>query len=121
MAIPCIRNLEKLAAGVLGTPVLMTDAETGLTFVNITRNNAILDVVNNPLAVVAGDFYTINLLKNGIDTGRRFYSQAMASASAGRIAVGPIMLSPGNYSFLITQTAGVAAVFAIAVKFADTP
>ena len=120
MAVPCIRNLQKLAAGVIGTPVLMTDAETGLTFVNVTKGNAILDITDN-VAIIAGDFYTIELLKNGVDTGRRFYSQAMDPASAGRMAVGPIVLSPGNYSFLINQTAGVAAVFAIAIKFADVP
>jgi len=117
---PAIRNFEKLAAGVIGTPVLMTDAETGLTFIRVTGNNAILDVVDN-LPIIAGDLYTVNIVKNGVDTGRRLYSQAMDPASAGRMSVGPIALSPGDYAFIINQTAGVAAVFAIAVKFANQP
>lgn len=117
---PTIRNMEKLAAGALLVPVLMTDAETGLTFVRVSRPNAILDVCDN-VPIIAGDFYTINIIKNGVDTGRRLYSQSMDPASAGRMSVGPLSLSPGDYAFLITQTLGVAAVFAIAVKFADQP
>ncbi len=97
-----------------------TDDETGFTFVRVTKNNAIVDVVNDPTPA-AGLGYQINLWKNGVDTGKRLFSRSMDPASAGRISVGPIGLGPGDYIFQVSQVLGALAAYSFIVKFAGQP
>jgi len=95
----------------------MTDAETGLTSILLTKPNVILDVVN--ISRGASDSPTVRIIKNGADTGRRLYGVAMDATTAGRQSVGPIALGPGLYQFYCEHS-GTAAAYAIAVKFGDT-
>jgi hypothetical protein len=94
----------------------MTDNETGLTSFLLTKPNVILDIVN--VEKGTGDDPVIKLIKNGADTGRRFYAKAMDPSSAGRISVGPLGLGPGQYQFYC-QHVGTAAAYKMAVKFAE--
>jgi hypothetical protein len=118
MPVPIIRRFTATVSA-LSTAYNATDNESSLTFVRVTKPNAILDIVSSP-APTSGNYYTIKLKKNFVDTGRRFYSTALDPSSAGRIAVGPIGLGPGDYTFEVTQTAGTAANYSFEVKFADT-
>lgn len=117
---PLIRRFTRVLPLALNAFVLATDDETALTFIRITSNNAILDVLSSPQPA-AGVNYVIHVWKNGIDTGRRFYSEQLDPASAGRIAVGPIGLSPGDYFFNVAQTLGVLAAYSFVVKLANAP
>jgi len=116
MPVPIMRRFSKPAVGVLNVQDLMTDDITTLTFVNITKGNVIQDMFNDPDPGAADD-YTMELFKNSISTGRNFFSNAMSPASAGRASVGPIPISAAQYQFGNTQTAGVAAINSIVVKF----
>jgi len=116
--IPIFRRISKPNAGTLQVQELGTDDVTGLTFVNVTRQNAITDMFNDP--TLANQRYTIELFKNSISTGRNFFTNAMDTASAGRTSVGPVDLSTGQFQFGFTQTAGTAVVTSIVVKFAGS-
>lgn len=116
MAIPIMRRMSKPNAGTTNVQELMTDDITGLTFINVTRGNAILDMFNDP--TIASNRFTFELFKNSISTGRNFFSSAMDPASAGRAAVGPIDLSPAQYQMGATHTSGTAQVTSIVIKFA---
>ncbi len=88
---------------VAGTYYFAFDNETGLTEMTIATSNVILDIINSPNPTAVGTATEarneLELWKNGIATGRYFYSDAMNAASAGRMAVGPIALNPGRISF----------------------
>ena len=117
---PTIRRFTSVAPGALATPVIATDDETALTFVNISSPNTILDVFSAPQNA-AGINHTVIITKGGIDTGLRLYSVGLDPASAGRAAVGPINLSPGHYGFTMVETLGALTAYSIAVKFAKMP
>jgi len=120
MAVPVIKQASATVSAT-NTWYTAVDSDTGLTFIRITKPNAILDIVNATDLSASSNQYTIALFKNGIDTGRRFYSTSMNPSSAGRIAVGPIGLGAGDYQLRVMQTAGTAASYACLIKFADAP
>lgn len=117
---PLIRRYTRAAPGALNVFALMTDDETGLTFVYITKPNVIEDIVSSPQNA-AGINHVINILKNGVDTGRRLYSTSLDPASAGRMPVGPIALSPGLYSFNCSQTLGALTAYSVQIRFRTEP
>ena len=96
----------------------MTDAETDEQFVTIHTPNVILDVING--TIPSSTNWTTTIVKNGNQTPIRLYSQGMNPSTAGRMAQGPIALSPGQYQFKTSQTSGTAssAKYGIIVKFA---
>ncbi|MEM2169861.1 MAG: hypothetical protein QW186_08710 [Candidatus Bathyarchaeia archaeon] len=116
MPAPMIRKF-KATISALNTEVRALDQETNEYQFILTKPNTILDITNSPNPS-SGNYYVIRLFKNGVDTGRRFYSEALDPSSAGRMAVGPLDLSPGQYQFRVTQTAGTAADYGFIVKFA---
>jgi len=83
---PIQRQMTNPIAGVVGTPALLQDTVTLLTFIQLNVPNTILDMYNSPDPGAATDFYTYELQKNSISTGRNFFSTAMSTASAGRAA-----------------------------------
>ena len=93
---PIQRQMTNPAVGVLNTPALLTDTVTQLTFIQMNIPNTILDMYNSVQPLAATDFYTYELQKNSISTGRTFFGTAMNTASAGRAAVGPIRLAAGQ-------------------------
>ena len=115
-----IRRFTRAAPGALNVFAFATDDVTGLTFIRVSSNNAILDIVNDP-DPAGGLNYQIRILKNTIDTGRYFSTFSLSPLSAGRVAVGPIALSAGDYYFSVAQTLGGVAATSFLVKFARAP
>lgn len=118
MPIPIFRRMSKPNAGTLNVQELATDDVTGLTFVNVTRPNSIVDMFNDP--TIAAQRFTFELFKNSISTGRNFFSSSMDTASAGRTSIGPVDLSAGQYQLGVTQTTATAQVTSVVLKFAGS-
>ena len=120
MSVPLMRSYTTQTAAVaLGVFGLAQDDITGLTFIQLNSGNNILDMYNDadPAASV---FYTYELFKNSISTGRNFFSSAMSTSSAGRAAIGPIGVKPGQLQMGSTQTAGTAVASSnIVIKFSN--
>jgi len=116
---PIQRRMSKPTAGTVNVQQLCTDDITGLTFIQLNRNNTLLDMYNDPDAA-ASVFYTYELFKNSISTGRNFFSSAMSTGSAGRAAIGPVRLAAGQLQLGSTQTAGTAVASSnVVLKFAN--
>lgn len=119
---PIQRQMTNPAAGVLNVPALLQDTVTNLTFIQLGIPNTILDMYNSIQPAAVADFYTYELQKNSISTGRTFFSTAMNTASAGRAAVGPIRLAPGQLQMSGTPVGaagGPANDQNIVIKFAN--
>ena len=118
---PIQRQMSNPAAGVLNTPVLLQDNVTQLTFIQLNVPNTVLDLYNSPDPAAAADFYTYELQKNSISTGRTFFSTAMSTASAGRAAVGPIRLASGQLQMSGTPVGALAPAGdqSIVIKFSN--
>jgi hypothetical protein len=105
---PIQRQMTNPAAGVVNTPALLQDTVTNLTFIQLNVPNTILDMYNSVEPAAAADFYTYELQKNSISTGRNFFSTAMNTGSAGRAAVGPIRLAAGQLQMSGTPVGAAA-------------
>ena len=118
---PIQRQMTNPAVGALNTPALLQDNITLLTFIQLNIPNTILDLYNSPDPAAAADFYTYELQKNSISTGRNFFSTAMSTASAGRAAVGPIRLASGQLQMQGTPVGAAAPINDqnIVIKFAN--
>lgn len=116
---PIQRRMSKPNAGTVQVQELMTDDITLLTFIQLSIQNTILDIYNDP-DPAATVRYTDELFKNSISTGRNFFSSAMSTTSAGRAAIGPIGVKPGQLQMGSTQTAGTAVASSnIVIKFSN--
>jgi len=117
---PIQRRMQNPVAGALNVPVNLVDQVTGLTFIQLGRDNTILDLYNavNPAGTAT---YEYGLDKNSISTGRTFFSTAMSTLSAGRAAVGPIRLASGQLQMTGTPTTALAPAGDqnIVIKFAN--
>jgi hypothetical protein len=123
MQIPIQRRMSKPNAGTAGVAELMVDQVTQLTFIQLSTPNQVLDIYNSPdpSGGINTNIYEYELLKNSISTGRTFYSESMSTSSAGRAAVGPISISPGQLQMTSKQTLGTAAAQSdIVIKFANS-
>jgi len=118
---PIQRQMTNPAAGAFGTPALLIDNITQLTFIQLNIPNTILDMYNSPDPAAATDFYTYELQKNSISTGRNFFSTAMSTTSAGRAAVGPIRLASGQLQMQGTPVGALAPINDqnIVIKFSN--
>ena len=122
---PIQRLMANNAAGAVGTPQLLNDQVTGLTFIQMNIPNVILDMYNSVVGAnapdpIVGNNYQDVLQKNSISTGRTFFSSAMSVTSAGRAAVGPVNLASGQLQMESTLgVGGVATALdnAIVIKF----
>jgi len=101
---PIQRRMQNPLAGALNVPINLVDQVTGLTFIQLGQNNTILDAYNATQPAAVGNTYEYELAKNSISTGRTFFSTAMNTLSAGRAAVGPIRLAPGQLQMIGTPT-----------------
>jgi len=117
MVAPIFRRWTRAAPAALDTFALATDDITALGFYSTTRTITMQDMVSDP-APAAGIRYEIRLLKNGIPTGRSWFSASLDPASAGRVAIGPIdILGPTNINFDVAQRAGALAAYNFLTKF----
>jgi len=101
---PIQRRMRNPLAGALNVPVNLVDQVTGLTFIQLGQNNTILDAYNATQPVAVANTYEYEVAKNSISTGRIFFSTAMNTLSAGRAAVGPLRLAPGQLQMIGTPT-----------------
>jgi len=104
MPLPVQRSYTVTTAA-LNVPVNMTDDETGLTQWLILQPNILQDLVMNPDAA-AGILLNFTLIKNGNATPVRSYSSSMSPTTQGRVPIGNVSLSNGQYQFSAVQTAG---------------
>ena len=118
---PIQRQMENPVVGGLGVPALLQDTVTGLTFIQLNVPNTILDMYNGVEPGAGTDFYTYELQKNSISTGRTFFSTAMNTGSAGRAAVGPIRLAAGQLQMSGTPVGAAAPALDqnIVIKFSN--
>ena len=122
---PLHRLMANNAVGAVGTPQLLNDQVTGLTFIQMNIPNVILDMYNSVVGAnapdpIVGNNYQDVLQKNSISTGRTFFTSAMSVTSAGRAAVGPVNLASGQLQMESTLgVGGVATALdnAIVIKF----
>ena len=118
---PIQRLMSNTLAGVAGTPQLLTDQVTQLSFIQLNTPNTVLDMFNSPDPAV-GNTYQDVLQKNSISTGRTFFTTAMSTTSAGRAAVGPIRLASGQLQMESTLAVGGVATANdnnLVIKFAN--
>jgi len=118
---PIQRQMNNPIVGAPNIPVLLQDTVTNLTFIQLNVPNTILDMYNGVEPGAGTDFYTYELQKNSISTGRTFFSTAMNTGSAGRAAVGPIRLASGQLQMSGTPVGAAAPALDqnIVIKFSN--
>lgn len=112
--IPIFRRFTRLLPVALDVFLLATDDITALGFYNLAGTRDLLDIVNDPDPAALR--YEIRLLKNGIDTGRSWFSTGLNPASSGRIAIGPVPIAAGNISFAVAQRLGALTAYSFVIK-----
>lgn len=115
--LPVIRRYTLAAPAALNTFNNLTDDVTGQPPFTLFAPNAIQDIVNDP-DPAAGLRYEFRLLKNGAETQVKVFSSAISPATAGRVAVGPINMSVGQYIWSGAQRAGALTATSVIVKYA---
>jgi hypothetical protein len=94
----------------------MNDLQTGQNNFLVLTPNVLQDMVMNP-PLAATQLYEFNLVKNGNATSVRSFSTALNPASSGRVSIGNVNMSSGNYQWSVKQTAGVLASPQILVRY----
>lgn len=116
MAAPVMRRFTLAAPAALNAFAASTDDISGQTFYEIAQALDLLDLFNDP-DPAAGLRYEFRAFKNGFDTGRSFFSNSLSTASAGRAAIGPVTVTPGQLQFQGAQRAGALTATSIVAKF----
>jgi|TARA_R110000751_G_scaffold15782_2_gene50787 hypothetical protein len=115
MALPVQRTYTFAAAPVLNVPQFLTDQQTGQNNFLILTPNILQDLVMNPDNPDATAVYNFQLVKNGNTTPVRGDSPSMSPTTQGRVPIGNVSLSPGNYQWQATQTATGAGLLAVTI------
>lgn len=115
MALPVIRRYTLGVPSALNTFSNLTDDLTGQAQFLILGQNTLQDMVNDPDPLGRYEFV---LLKNGNQTPVRAFSSTISPTTQGRIPLGPISLSAGQYIFSGQQTSGALAATSIVVRYA---
>lgn len=92
MTVPLVRRYNADLV-TLDVPVNATDAITGETQLQLSRDNSIEDFVNSPDTTAAGDLIATQLYINQLQAGPEFFSVSSSPTTAGRQPVGPIPIS----------------------------
>lgn len=116
--IPIQRRYTRALPGALNVDALATDNDTTLAVQQLNVDNDIIDMFTSP-APAAGIDYEIRLLKNNVQTGRTFFSNAMNPGSAGRSIPGPIGMSSGQIAYQVRQVLGALAAMSFVVKYSN--
>lgn len=119
MAVPIQRRMTRAAPGALNVFALASDDITALTFHQMTRANALVDLYSAPQPA-AGVNYEIRILSGGIEVGPAAFSVASDPASAGRSAIGPIDIKANTQlAYNVAQTLGAVAAYSFVVKYSN--
>jgi len=106
LALPVQRTYQNQAAApALGVPAFMADLQTLQNNFLVLTPNVIQDIVMNP-PLLATQLYQFTLVKNGNATSVRAFSTAINPTTNGRVSIGPVSMSSGNYQWQAVQTAG---------------
>lgn len=95
----------------------LTDNESNQdTFTNLTAN-ALIDFVNAPDP--DSGLLETRLTKNGQETPVRAFSNSVSPNSSGRVAIGPVNMSAGNYIWksVARTVPTVDTVYSIVAKY----
>jgi hypothetical protein len=115
MAFPIQRQYRATPAA-LNTNIFMTDLETNQTIFTILAPNQLQDLVMNP-DNAAGLLYTFTLFKNGNSTPVRAFNTAMSPTTQGRVPIGPVNMSPGQYQWGVQQVLGALTQTTILARY----
>jgi hypothetical protein len=119
MALPVQRTYQfGGAAPALGVPAFMVDQQSLQNNFLVLTPNVIQDIVMNPPLLVT-QLYQFTLVKNGNATSVRAFSTAINPNTNGRVSIGPVSMSSGNYQWQVIQTAGALANPQILVRYAS--
>ena len=117
MPLPVQRTYQfQGAAPALNVPVFMADLQTLQNNFLVLTLNQIQDCVMNP-PLLATQLYGFVLIKNGNATAVRTFSSAINPNTSGRVSLGNVSMSSGNYQWQCTQTAGALANPQILVRY----
>ena len=118
MPLPVQRTYQNTAVAIpaLNVTTFMNDLQTGQNNFLVLTPNVLQDMVMNP-PLAATQLYEFNLVKNGNATSVRSFSTALNPASSGRVSIGNVNMSSGNYQWSFKQTAGVLASPQILVRY----
>ena len=116
MAVPVVRRYTSVV-GVINVFNNMTDDVTGQAPFTLFAPNTILDIVNDPDP--ATGTYEMRLLKNGSETPIKLFSSSLSPTTAGRMAIGPISLSVGQYIWFRAPISAVVFANSMIVKYAN--
>lgn len=118
MPLPVQRTYQNTAVAIpaLNVTTFMNDLQTGQNNFLVLTPNVLQDMVMNP-PLAATQLYEFNLVKNGNATSVRSFSTALNPASSGRVSIGNVNMSSGNYQWSVKQTAGVLASPQILVRY----
>jgi hypothetical protein len=116
MAVPVVRRYTSVV-GVINVFNNMTDDVTGQAPFTLFAPNTILDIVNDPDP--ATGTYEMRLLKNGSETPIKLFSSSLSPTTAGRMAIGPISLSVGQYIWVRAPRSAVVVANSMIVKYAN--
>jgi len=112
------RRYTTAVPAALNAETIVTDDRTTDAVQTLNIGNSILDIFNDP-DPAAGLRYSFRLLKNGIDTGRDFFSDSMSTASEGRSKIPSpgISLLSGQLQWFALQRAGALTATSFVVVF----
>jgi hypothetical protein len=118
MPLPVQRTYQNTAVAIpaLNVTTFMNDLQTGQNNFLVLTPNVLQDMVMNP-PLAATQLYEFNLVKNGNATSVRSFSTALNPGSSGRVSIGNVNMSSGNYQWSVKQTAGVLASPQILVRY----
>jgi hypothetical protein len=119
LALPIQRTYQNQAAApALGVPAFMADLQTLQNNFLVLTPNVIQDIVMNPPLLVT-QLYQFTLVKNGNATAVRAFSTSINPNTNGRVSIGPVSMSSGNYQWQQIQTAGALQNPQILVRYAS--
>ena len=102
MPLPVQRTYQfQGAAPAFNVPVFMADLQTLQNNFLVLTPNQIQDCVMNP-PLAATQLYEFVLIKNGNATAVRTFSSAINPNTSGRVSLGNVSMSSGNYQWQCT-------------------
>ena len=115
MAFPVQRTYTATPAA-LNTPIFMLDNQSQQTIFTILAPNQLQDLVMNP-DNAAGLLYPFTLFKNGNSTPVIAARPAMSPTTQGRVPIGPVNMSAGQYQWSLVQTLGALTQATILARY----
>lgn len=115
MVAPVVKQVNMAAPGALNTDVILTDPQTGFTFLLLNQGNRIVDITN-AADPAAGLLYLLKLVRNGREVRR--WTAAMFLTTVNVHVGFPVDLIQGQIQFVGQQTLGALTAQNYMVTFA---